>query len=158
MEILTALFGGLLRLAPDFMKWRDRKDERRHELLMQDKAIEFEKIRGAQRMDEIRAAGDAAATLAEWQGMIEATKAQAIQTGIKGIDAINALVRPFLTFWWAVVLATAAMVAQLYLLVTQSGLSPAEAILAVWGPFERGIVGTIIGFWFMDRVLKHQQR
>lgn len=157
MEVLTAIFGGLLRLAPDFMKWRDRKDERRHELEMFKQQVTLERERGAQKLSEIRTAGDAAAVLAEWQGMIEATKAQAVVTGIKVVDAINALVRPFLTFWWAVVLATVAMAAQLHLLL-ETGKSPAEAILAVWGPFEKGVVGTIIGFWFMDRVLKHQRR
>lgn len=38
----------------------DRNGERSHELSMQDKALEFEKLRGAQRMGEIGASADAA--------------------------------------------------------------------------------------------------
>ena len=58
--LLGGLLGGAFRLAPEILKWLDRKGERGHELAMQDKALEFEKIRGAQRMAEIGASADAA--------------------------------------------------------------------------------------------------
>ena len=68
--LLGGLLGGAFRLAPEILKWMDRKGERSHELAMQDKALEFEKLRGAQRMGEIGAAADAA-----WNtGAIEALK------------------------------------------------------------------------------------
>ena len=53
--LLGGLLGGAFRLAPEILKWLDRKGERGHELAMQDKALEFEKLRGAQRMSEIGA-------------------------------------------------------------------------------------------------------
>ena len=53
--LLGGLLGGAFRLAPEVLKWFDRKGERGHELAMQDKALEFEKLRGAQRMAEIGA-------------------------------------------------------------------------------------------------------
>ena len=58
--LLGGLLGGAFRLAPEFLKWLDRKGERGHELAMQDKALEFEKVRGASRMAEIGASADAA--------------------------------------------------------------------------------------------------
>ena len=39
--LLGGLLGGAFRLAPEFLKWLDRKGERGHELAMQDKALEF---------------------------------------------------------------------------------------------------------------------
>ena len=48
--LLGGLLGGAFRLAPEILKWLDRNGERSHELSMQDKALEFEKLRGAQRM------------------------------------------------------------------------------------------------------------
>ena len=48
--LLGGLLGGVFRLAPEILKWMDRNGERGHELAMQDKALEFEKLRGAQRM------------------------------------------------------------------------------------------------------------
>ena len=53
--LLGGLLGGAFRLAPEILKWLDRNGERAHELAMQDKALEFEKLRGAQRMAEILA-------------------------------------------------------------------------------------------------------
>lgn len=58
--LLGGLLGGAFRLAPEVLKWLDRKGERGHELAMQDKALEFEKLRGAQCMSEIGAVADAA--------------------------------------------------------------------------------------------------
>ncbi|BBA33672.1 uncharacterized protein sS8_1715 [Methylocaldum marinum] len=49
--LLGGLLGGAFRLAPELLKWLDRKGERGHELAMQDKALEFEKLRGAQRIE-----------------------------------------------------------------------------------------------------------
>ena len=42
--LLGGLLGGAFRLAPEILKWLDRKGERGHELAMQDKALEFEKL------------------------------------------------------------------------------------------------------------------
>jgi len=58
--LLGGLLGGAFRLAPEVLKWFDRQGERGHELAMQDKALEFEKLRGAQRMSEIAAAAEGA--------------------------------------------------------------------------------------------------
>ena len=58
--LLGGLLGGVFRLAPEVLKWFDRKAERDHELAMQDKALDFEKLRGAQRMEQLGAESDAA--------------------------------------------------------------------------------------------------
>ncbi|GGH55394.1 hypothetical protein GCM10010975_12910 [Comamonas phosphati] len=42
--LLGGLLGGAFRLAPELLKWLDRQGERGHELAMQDKALEFEKL------------------------------------------------------------------------------------------------------------------
>ena len=43
--LLGGLLGGTFRLAPEILKWLDRKSERGHELAMQDKALEPWSIR-----------------------------------------------------------------------------------------------------------------
>ena len=58
--LLGGLLGGAFRLAPEILKWFDRRGERGHELAMQDKALEFEKLRGAQRMTAENAIGNEA--------------------------------------------------------------------------------------------------
>ena len=81
--LLGGLLGGAFRLAPEILKWLDRKGERGHELAMQDKALEFEKLRGATRMAEINAAADAA-----WNsGAVEALR-EAVARGL-GVGAVS---------------------------------------------------------------------
>ena len=42
--VFGGLLGGALRLTPEILKHFDRKNERKHELFLQDKQLEFEKI------------------------------------------------------------------------------------------------------------------
>ena len=74
--LLGGLLGGAFRLAPELLKWLDRKGERGHELAMQDKALEFEKLRGAQRMAEIGASADAAWNVGAIETLREAVAVQ----------------------------------------------------------------------------------
>jgi len=88
------------------------------------------------------------------QALIEATKAQAVQTGVKWVDAISSLMRPLLTFWWAIVLYTVALGAEFYTLVYVSHVPLVNAVLQLWGADEKSIVASIVAFWFVDRSLR----
>lgn len=79
--LLGGLLGGAFRLAPEILKWLDRQGERGHELAMQDKALEFEKLRGAQRMAEIGAASDAAWNVGAVEALRDAVAAQGQKSG-----------------------------------------------------------------------------
>lgn len=151
--LVGTLFGGLFRLAPEILKWIDRKDERKHEALMFDKQLQADELRSKSAIDQINAKSTADIGLAEISALIEATKAQAMQTGIKVVDAINSLMRPLITFWWVIVLYTAALVAQ-FVVLLDGGTTATMAILKLWGPDEKAIAASIITFWFVDRSLK----
>jgi len=157
LTLLGTLFGGLFRLAPEFLKWLDKKDERKHELAMFDKQLEADKLKvaAAQQLEETR--GENALNLSDIQAMIAATQAQAIKTGIRWVDGINALVRPILTFWWAIFLYTVALVAEFYTYVVVLHQTNVEAILNIWGQDEKAIAASIISFWFVDRALRKQR-
>jgi hypothetical protein len=152
--LVGTLFGGLFRMLPEFLKWLDRKDERAHELSMFDKQLEADKIQieAGQKLAEIEA--NKSLRLGDLQALIEGVKAQAVQTGVRWVDAINSLMRPLITFWWVIALYTSAMIAQFVVLV-QGGMVPVEAVLRMWGPDEKAIVASIISFWFVDRSLKY---
>jgi hypothetical protein len=154
LTLLGTLFGGLFRLAPELLKWLDRRDDRAHELAMFDKQLEADKFKfqAAQQLAQIE--GENALNLADVQAMIAATNAQGQKTGIPFVDGLNALVRPILTFWWCIVLYTAALGAEFYTLVWVMHQSTAEAILNIWGQDEKAIVASIISFWFVDRALR----
>ena len=114
--LLGGLLGGAFRLAPEFLKWLDRKGERGHELAMQDKALEFEKIRGAQRMAEIGSQADAAWNTGAIEALRDAVRTQGEKTGVRWADALSASIRPVITYWFMALYCaakTAAFVAAL---------------------------------------------
>jgi hypothetical protein len=148
MELISLLGGGLLRLVPEFIKVWDRKDERKHELFMQDKAIEFAKIQGQQKISEY----SAQAEIAQFDAMKVALEAQGKQTGIKWVDAFNALIRPLIAVQWVIILWPAVIVAS-FVLAVQAGVPALEALVATFGPDERAVAAGIVGFFFVNRAL-----
>lgn len=152
--LLGTLFGGAFRLAPEVLKWMDRKNERAHEALMADKsaALEQAKAASAQRLAETNAAATISAE--EIHALIEATKAQAQMTGIKLVDGLNSLVRPVLAVQWLILLWPAVVVAGIVLAV-QAGTDPITAIKAAWGVEEKAMASSIASFWLVDRSLRY---
>lgn len=151
--LLGSLFGGFFRLAPEMLKWLDRKDERAHEIAMFDKQLEADKLKGAQAIAQINAQADANIGVAEVQAIIEATKAQAVQTGIKWVDALNALIRPLLAMQWLILLWPAVIVAGFSLAVA-NGTDPLVALRAAFGVDEKAMAASVASFWLVDRSLR----
>ena len=151
--LLGTLFGGAFRLAPEVLKWMDRKDERAHELAMFDKQLEADKLKGDQQLAQINAQADANIGAAEVQAIIEATKAQAVQTGIAWVDALNALVRPLLAMQWLILLWPAVIVAG-FALAIQHGTDPLVALRAAFGVDEKAMAASVASFWLVDRSLR----
>ena len=89
--LVGTLFGGMFRMAPEILKWMDRKDERKHELAMFDKQLEADRLKGDQTLQQLNVQSAATIGAAEVQAIIEATKAQATVTGIKFVDGINCI-------------------------------------------------------------------
>ena len=154
LTILGTLLGGAFRIAPLLVQFFDKKNERDHEARMFDKQLEADKLKAAAAKDLAIVQGDNAATLADINAMIEATKAQGQKTGIKIVDGINALVRPTLTFWWCIVLESVALAAG-YITLRAHGIAAVDAITLMWGEPEKAIVASIISFWFVDRAIRH---
>lgn len=151
--LLGTLFGGIFRMAPEVLKWLDRKDERKHELSMFDKQLEADKLKGDQALAQINAQADASIGAAEIQAIIEATKAQGMQTGVKWVDALNALVRPVLALQWLIFLWPAVAVAG-FTLAVQTGADPLVALKAAFGTDEKAMAASIASFWLVDRSLR----
>lgn len=151
--LVGTLFGGLFRLAPEVLKWLDRKDERKHELSMFDKQLAADRIKldASQKLAETQA--EERIGMAEIQALIEATKAQAVPTGIRWVDALNALVRPLLAFQWLIFLWPAVIVAG-FALAVQAGADPLVALKAAFGVDEKTMATSVASFWLVDRALR----
>lgn len=152
--MIETLLGGLLgcafRLAPEILKWLDRKGERGHELAMQDKALEFEKLRGAQRMAEIGASADAAWNTGAIDALKEAVAAQGQRSGIGWADALSASVRPVITYWF-MALYCAAKTAT-FAAGASAGAAWGDAILHAWTDADQALWAGVLNFWFLGRV------
>lgn len=164
IELLSLVFGGVFRLLPSVMDWLHKGQDNAHELAMVDKQIALAKVQSEQKIAEIGAqGGDTRATLAAqvdgnvetgWSdALADAIKAQSNLTGVKWVDAMNQSVRPIITYWWCLVLYTAAKVVGITVALTDS------APLAQFAPilvtdFDKAVIGSILGFWFVDRALR----
>lgn len=148
--LLGGLLGGAFRLAPEVLKWLDRKAERQHELALQDKALEFEKLRGAQRMAEIGAAAEAAWNTGAMEALKEAIVAQGRLSGVKWVDALSASVRPIITYWFMALYCAAKTAAFAAAMV--AGANWMSAVQNAWTEADQALWAGVLNFWFLGRV------
>ena len=148
--LLGGLLGGAFRLAPEILKWLDRKGERGHELAMQDKALEFEKLCGAQRMAEIGASADSAWNVGAIETLREAVAAQGQRSGVRWADALSVSVRPVITYWFMALYCAAKMAA--FAAVVNAGAGWGTAILHSWTEADQALWAGVLNFWFLGRV------
>ena len=94
--LLGSIFGGLFRLAPEVLKWLDRKDERSHELKMFSLQTDLEKMRGEYRMEEKYI--DFSKANVDAIGEAFKQQAEADKKAYKWVASISALVRPGITW------------------------------------------------------------
>jgi hypothetical protein len=148
--LLGGLLGGAFRLAPEVLKWFDRKSERVHELAMQDKALEFEKLRGATRMAEINAAADAAWNSGAVEALREAVSAQGRNSRTKWADALSISVRPVITYWFMALYCAAKTAA--FVGAIDAGVEWIPAVQAAWTDADQALWAGVLNFWFLGRV------
>ena len=150
--LMGGLLGGIFRLAPEVLKWLDRKGERGHELAMQDKALEFEKLRGAQRMAEIGAAADAAWTTGAIDALKEAVGAQGKLSGVRWVDGLSSSVRPVITYWFMALYCAAKTAA--FVGAVDADVEWIAAIQAAWTEADQALWAGVLNFWFLGRVFE----
>ena len=94
------IFGGLLRLAPEVLKFFDKKNERAHELLMFNRQCELEQLRGQQKLAEIGAHHEASIDEGVLNAFNNAIKSQTDMAKVAGgwAASLSASVRPIITY------------------------------------------------------------
>jgi hypothetical protein len=148
--LLGGLLGGAFRLAPELLKWFDRQGERGHELAMQDKALEFVKLRGTQRMSEIGAGADAAWNVGAIETLRDAVRTQGEKTGVRWADALSSSVRPVITYWFMALYCAAKTAA--FVAAVTAGAGYGVAILHAWTEADQALWAGVLNFWFLGRV------
>lgn len=151
--IIGSLIGGLFRLAPEVLKWLDKKDERAHELAMFDRQCTLERERGAQKLAEIGAQRDMAIDSGVMDAFSAAINQQTEMVKAAGGWAAkaSAAVRPLVTYWvWT--LYSAAFITLLWI-TWQVTRDPAQLVKLVLTADFMAILGGITNYWFLDRTL-----
>lgn len=151
--ILGSLIGGIFRLAPEVLKWLDKKNEREHELAMFERQVDLEKTRGQQKLAEIGAQRD----LAVDTGAMEAFKA-AIDQQTEMVKAaggwaatVSATVRPVMTYYLLALYGIAKATA---LIAAMWNGEPALHVLSeCWDPEDMALLCGVVNYWIMDRTL-----
>jgi len=151
--LLGSVFGGLFRLAPEVLKWLDRKDERSHELKMFSLQTDLEKMRGEYRMEEKYI--DFSKANVDAIGQAFKQQAEADKKAYKWVASISALVRPGIT-WLLFGLYTAVKIVTIMYAVN-SGL-PAIAIMQeIWTADDFSMLMMILTFWFLGRSIEKRE-
>lgn len=153
ITLLASLGGGIFRMLPEILNFFKSKEDMKHEQAMFTMQLEADKLKYQSNLAQTQEQNAGATSLAEITALIEATKAQAIVTGVKWVDAISSLMRPLLTLWWCIILYSSALIAN-FLVLLQAGMTLTTAMIAVWGPDEKAICASMISFWFVDRCLR----
>ena len=152
--LLGSIFGGLFRLAPEVLKFLDKKNERAHELSMFQLQTDLEKLRGefkveekyvdysVQQLDTIKSA---------FQEQAETAKAAGPM-----VAAISALVRPGIT--WCLFFMYAAVKAAALVIAFQTGADWTEVVSKCWDEDDFGVFTMCITFWFVGRSVEKYQK
>jgi hypothetical protein len=151
--LLGSIFGGLFRLAPEVLKWLDRKNERAHELSMFRAQCDLEAQRGNQKLAEIGAQRDMAVDVASLDAFKAAIESQTDMAKAAGgwVAALSASVRPVITYW--ILAVWSAIHVYLCVTATSAGTPPAETFRLMLSPDFAALVAGTINFWFLDRTL-----
>jgi hypothetical protein len=146
--LFGGVFGGLLRLAPEVLKFFDKKNERQHELLMLDKEMEFAKVKGEIMMHQV----EAQMQISELDAISKAFDEQSNTASKAGwfIAGVSALVRPLITY--AFVSAYFAVKFAAFSIAIEQGGLWKEVIINLWTQDDVTVLFMIISFWFVGRV------
>ena len=151
--LLGSIFGGLFRLAPEVLKWLDRKDERSHELKMFSLQTDLEKMRGEYKMEEKYV--DFSKANIDAIGQAFKQQAEADKKAYKWVASISALVRPGIT-WLLFGLYTAVKIVSI-LYAINSGLPAMTIMQEVWTPDDFSMLMMILTFWFLGRSIEKRE-
>ena len=138
-----------MRLVPAFLKGRKDSKDQEHEYRMAQLQLESTQTKGDQELES-------ASILGQMAAYRDAIKGQSQLTNVRWVDAVNATVRPFITYWWQALFTIYKVCIIVWAWDTANDLKAFADV--IWTPNDMGILSMILGFWFVDRALKHQDK
>lgn len=152
--VLGSLFGGLFRLAPEILKYFDRKNERSHELSMFKYQTELEKVKGDYRMEE-KYVDFSVAQMQAIQAANEAEGKIASQS-YKWVSALSAMVRPTigLTMFLFYMIVKITFIANGF----SMGMEWVEIVKQTWTQDDFMLLMMVITYYFIARDISKYQK
>lgn len=151
--LLGSIFGGLFRMAPEVLKWLDKKNEREHELNMFKFQCDLEAQRGQQKLAEIGAQREAAIDTGVMNAFQSAIEQQTEMVKAAGgwVASLSASVRPVVTYWilglWSFIHVWLSYNAWV------SGMPPLDVFKVMMSADFAALVSGTLNYWFLDRTL-----
>jgi hypothetical protein len=151
--IFGSLLGGLFRLAPEVLKWLDKKNERTHELQMFTQQCQLETLRGNQKLAEIGAQHGAAVDAGVMDAFNSAIEQQTEMVKVAGgwAASLSASVRPVATYWILLLWSFA----HIWFAWTAwaTGAPPETVFKLIMSADFAALVSGTLNYWFLDRTL-----
>jgi hypothetical protein len=150
MLLLGSLLGLIGSAFPELIKlFRDTQD-RKHELAVMDRQMEVQKLGQSQRLEEIQIQAD----IAESQALYGYANRP---TGMPWVEALQASVRPVLTYAFFLVF-TVVKVTSLLAMLQADGMSFSVAIHVIWDDETQALFAAVMSFWFGSRQISKMRR
>lgn len=153
-SVFGGILGGVLRLAPEVLKFFTHKKDLDHEYRMMQAEMEIAKAKIELGFRQV----DANLQVAELDAIAEAVKEQGQTARAAGrlVAALSALVRPLVTYWF-VILYSAVKIASMGMAMDQGG-DWKEVLVSSWTKDDMAILFMILGFWFVSRTIEKYRK
>lgn len=152
--ILGSLVGGLFRLAPELLKFFGKKEDNAHEYKMFELQTKLEAMRGDVKVEE-KYVDFSIAQLNATQAAFE-EQSKTATSSYKWVAALNALVRPMITYFlFGMYIAVKATFIYFGL---DTGIPWKEVLLNSWTPDDFAMLNGILMFWFVSRSVQKYER
>ena len=152
--VIGSLFGGLFRLAPEVLKFFDKQNDRKHELAMMDKQLDYEKLKAEFKGEEKYVDF----SVHQLDAMQEAFKEQAATatSSYKWVSALSALVRPMVTYV-LFGLYVCFKITMMYYAV-QTGVPWNAVMNQAWNQDDFAMLNGILFYWFLNRSIERYRK
>lgn len=158
IAIFSALIGFLGSIVPQVFKVYTDKKDKEHELAMMDRQLQAAAAGRSDHLEEVRIGAVGALNAAVQQSY--QTEWQYLPRKFGWVMAYASIVRPTTTFILLLFYGYCKWcLFQSYInhpLPWQDATSAVQAGLLLWTPFDEGMLGVVIGFWFGERGFKKQ--
>lgn len=146
ITLLASLTGFISSLIPEILKFLKDQNDKKHELRILDRQIEYNKINVTNQLEEININKDLAL-----QNSLYST----FKIGVSWVDAMNGSVRPVLAYCFFIMYSSVKLLQ--YKAITNSS-SIIEYIEIIWNLDDQAIFAGIISFYFGQRTFNKMNK